>query len=263
MSPPAATPSDLEPDVLATGRTDVTTIFVAMSGRDPDGRDADYLAWHALDHRPEMHRLASLRGTQRLVSTPACRAARLVSDERYDAVDHVMTYLFAHRAALESMGTLAAALVAAGRMPLRLPTVELGAYDLAGIAAARRCRSRTATSTTTPWPWPSGSAPPSSSAGRAATSSRCWRRRSTSRSTSTGGATCRDRAGGRPTAQRTAPRSFSPPISSHDRPSSSSTASVCSPCSGARVGRPGRSSNWTGVVTIGSGPPSPTSTAAR
>jgi hypothetical protein len=138
MSPPAATPSDLDPDVLATGRTEVTTIFVAMSGRDPDGRDADYLAWHALDHRPEMHRLALLRGAQRLVSTPACRAARLVSDERYDAVDHVMIYLFAHRAALESMGTLAAALVAAGRMPLRLPMVELGAYDLAGIAAARR-----------------------------------------------------------------------------------------------------------------------------
>lgn len=75
MSTPAATPSDLAPDVLATGRADVTTIFVAMSGRDPDGRDADYLAWHALDHRPEMHRLAALRGTQRLVSTPACTLA--------------------------------------------------------------------------------------------------------------------------------------------------------------------------------------------
>lgn len=84
MSPPSATPSDLDPDVLAAGRTDVTTLFVAMAGRDPEGRDADYLAWHALDHRPEIHRLAALRGAQRLVSTPACRGARLVSDARYE-----------------------------------------------------------------------------------------------------------------------------------------------------------------------------------
>ena len=116
----------------------MTTAFVAMAGRDPDRRDADYLAWHALDHRPEMHRIAALRGTQRLVSTPACRAARAVSDGIYDAVDHVMTYLFAGRGGLEAMGALAGALGAAGRMPLRLPAVELGAYDLAGTAAAPR-----------------------------------------------------------------------------------------------------------------------------
>lgn len=138
MSPPSATPSDLDPDVLAAGRTDVTTLFVAMAGRDPEGRDADYLAWHALDHRPEIHRLAALRGAQRFVSTPACRGARLVSDARYDGVDHVMSYLFAERAGLESMGALAAALAAAGRMPMRLPSVELAAYDLAGTAAAHR-----------------------------------------------------------------------------------------------------------------------------
>ena len=138
MSSSAVTPSDLVPGVLDVGRTDVTTAFVAMAGRDPDRRDADYLAWHALDHRPEMHRIAALRGTQRLVSTPACRAARAVSDGIYDAVDHVMTYLFAGRGGLEAMGVLAGALGAAGRMPLRLPAVELGAYDLAGTAAAPR-----------------------------------------------------------------------------------------------------------------------------
>ena len=36
--------------------------------------------------------------------------------------------------------------------------------------------------------------------------------------------------------QRITPDSLSAPISSHDKPSSSSTDSVCSPCSGARVG---------------------------
>ena len=119
-------------------RNDVTTVFVAMSGRDPEGRDADYLAWHALDHLPEMYGLAAVRGAQRLVSTPACRAARAASIGPYDGVDHVMTYLLADRAGLGPMGEHAAALAAAGRMPLRLPSVEVAAYDLAGTAAAPR-----------------------------------------------------------------------------------------------------------------------------
>jgi hypothetical protein len=117
---------------------DVTTLFVAMAGREPEGRDADYLAWHALDHRPEIHRLASLRGAQRLVSTPACRAARLASEDRYDGVDHVMTYLFADTGAVVALGDLARDLAGAGRMSWRLPSVEVTTYDLAGSAAADR-----------------------------------------------------------------------------------------------------------------------------
>ena len=58
---------------------DITTVFVSMSARHPDGLDADYLQWHSLDNRPEQHRLAALRSSLRLVSTPACRAARAVS----------------------------------------------------------------------------------------------------------------------------------------------------------------------------------------
>jgi hypothetical protein len=117
---------------------DVTTLFVAMAGREPDGRDAEYLAWHALDHRPEIHRLATLRGAQRLVSTPACRAARAASEDRYDGVDHVMTYLFADPGAVSELGGLATTLAEAGRMSWRLPSVEVGTYDLAGTAAAGR-----------------------------------------------------------------------------------------------------------------------------
>src|SRR5262245_17743367 len=118
--------------------SDVTTLFVAMAGREPEGRDAEYLAWHALDHRPEIHRLASLRGALRLVSTPACRATRLVSEDRYDGVDHVMTYLFAGPDAVAELGELARELGGAGRMSWRLPSVEVTAYDLAGTAAAAR-----------------------------------------------------------------------------------------------------------------------------
>ena len=55
-----------------------------------------------------------------------------------------------------------------------------------------------------------------------------------------------------PTPHRITPDSLRAPISSHDKPSSSNTASVCSPCSGARAGSPGCSSNCTGEVTNGS-----------
>ena len=36
----------------------------------------------------------AVRASLRLVSTPACRAARAASQDRYDAIDHVMTYFF-------------------------------------------------------------------------------------------------------------------------------------------------------------------------
>lgn len=63
--------------------------------------------------------------------------------------------------------------------------------------------------------------------------------------------------------QRMAELSFRAVISSQLRPSSSSTVSVCSPCSGARTGAPGCSSNCTGVATSGRASPAPTSTWAR
>ncbi len=112
--------------------------FISLSAREPHGRDADYIAWHSLDHRPEQHRLAGLRNSLRLVSTPACRAARAANDDRFSAVDHVMTYLFSDPAALSGFNDLGAALHEAGRMPLRLPTVEFMTADLAGRVAAPR-----------------------------------------------------------------------------------------------------------------------------
>ena len=134
----AGTPSDDLPAVLETGRGDVTTVFVSLTAREPDGRDAEYLRWHALDHRPEQHRLAGLRGSLRLVSTPACRAARPAGDDRYDAVDHVMTYWFAGPESLGPFMALGRALREAGRMPLQLPSVEVASYQLAGTAVAPR-----------------------------------------------------------------------------------------------------------------------------
>jgi hypothetical protein len=132
------TPSDKLPHVLVTGSTDVQLAFISLSAREPSGRDAEYVAWHSLDHRPEQHRLSGLRNSLRLVSTPACRAARAANDDRFDAVDHVMTYLFSDPAALSGFNDLGAALHEGGRMPLRLPTVEFMTANLVGRVAAPR-----------------------------------------------------------------------------------------------------------------------------
>jgi len=132
----AGAPSDQLPDVLATGSTDVGHAFISLSEREPDGRDAEYIEWHSLDHRPEQYRLAELRDSLRLVSTPECRAARAASEPQYDAVDHVMTYLFSDLAVLPGFSALGAALNAGGRMPLRLPSAGFMTADVAGKMAA-------------------------------------------------------------------------------------------------------------------------------
>lgn len=150
MSILVGTASDDAPAIVATGRTDITALFVSMSARHPEGRDADYLAWHSLDHRPEQHRLAALRASFRLVSTPACRAARAIRNDRYDAADHLMTYLFSDPAGLAKFGELATALAQAGRMPYLLPAVERAVYRLNGTGAAPRIK---AGADVLPW-WP-------------------------------------------------------------------------------------------------------------
>ena len=122
-----------------------------MSARHPEGQDADYLRWHTFDCRPEQHRLASLRASMRLVSTPECRAARAASEGRYDEVDHVMTYLWADAAGLQGFAELTEGLRAAGRKPYMdgrhgtqevrlLPQLEQGLYSLDGMAAAPRIK---------------------------------------------------------------------------------------------------------------------------
>jgi len=133
------TPSDEVGAILAAGRGGITTLFVSMSARHPSGEDAEYLAWHGLDHRPEQHRLASLRASLRLVSTAECRRARAASHPRFEATDHVMTYFFADRA-LSGFADLSTALHGAGRVPYLLPVVERGVYSVRETHAAPRIK---------------------------------------------------------------------------------------------------------------------------
>ena len=128
--PFAGTASDQVDAILATGCGDITTVFVSMSTRHPEGDDASYLRWHALDHRPEQYRLSGLRASLRIVSTPECRAVRAAADPRFEPVDHVMTYFFEDTAALEPFNDLAVGLRDAGRMPYLLPSVERAVYTV-------------------------------------------------------------------------------------------------------------------------------------
>lgn len=134
------TPSDDVPRILAEGRGDVSTLFVSMARRHPEGTDAEYLRWHTLDHRPEQHRLSAVRASLRLVSTPECRAARLPGHERFDAVDHVMTYFFTDPAGMAGFLELSYALGDAGRKLALLPPVERGVYDVREKKAAQRVK---------------------------------------------------------------------------------------------------------------------------
>jgi len=147
----AGNPSDDVPSILAEGRSGVTTIYMSMSARHPHAQDAEYLRWHSFDCRPEQHRLPQLRASLRLVSTPACRAARARSEGIYDSVDHVMTYFFADPAGLPSFAKLTEALRSAGRKPYMdgrdgseemrlLPQLQTGLYRLDGMAAAPRIK---------------------------------------------------------------------------------------------------------------------------
>lgn len=134
------TPTDEVGDVIAAGRGQISTLFVSMATRHPDGADADYLRWHTLDHRPEQHRLRAVRASLRLVSTPACRSARVASRGRWDAVDHVMTYFFTDPGGVDAFTDLGAALRGAGRMLPLLPPVERGIYEVQRKVAAPRVK---------------------------------------------------------------------------------------------------------------------------
>ncbi len=59
------------------------------------GEHRAYNEWHQLDHLPEQFPLTGIVYGQRWVSTPACRAARAVSDAALDPIHYVTCYLMA------------------------------------------------------------------------------------------------------------------------------------------------------------------------
>jgi hypothetical protein len=142
--------SDDVAEVLATGTREITSLYLSLSARHPHGKDAEYLAWHTLDHRPEQYRLKEIKASLRLVSTPACRAARAAAEPPFDSVDHVMAYFFTSTSGLAGFAHLATALKDAGRMTHALPSVQPGVYEVEERVAHQRIK---AGADTLPW-WP-------------------------------------------------------------------------------------------------------------
>jgi hypothetical protein len=143
-------PSDEVPAILATGGGEITSLYLSLSARHAEGRDAEYLAWHTLDHRPEQYRLSAIRAALRLVSTPACRAARAAAESPFDAVDHVMIYFFSNLGGLKGFEDLAVALRECGRMSYSLPSVQPGIFGVEERLAHPRIK---AGADVLPW-WP-------------------------------------------------------------------------------------------------------------
>ena len=134
------TPSDEVADVLATGSGDIATIFVSMATRHPDGTDADYLQWHTLDHRPEQHRLSAVRASLRLVSTPACRAARAVGARTFRPGGSRDDLLLHRPAGMDGFLTLSDGVGRCRAQTAPLPPVERGVYGVQSRAAAPRVK---------------------------------------------------------------------------------------------------------------------------
>ncbi len=57
------------------------------------GEHHSYNEWHQLDHMPEQYPLDGVAYGQRWVSTPACRAARSVSEPLLDPIHYMTLYL--------------------------------------------------------------------------------------------------------------------------------------------------------------------------
>ena len=112
------------------------TIYLSLAARHPDGEDAEYLQWHALDHEPEQHRLQTVWASRRVVSTPECRAVRAAGVGQYDEVDHAMAYFFPPPPDFKAFEDLNNALGVAGRTTHRLPIVERGTWLVAGKVVA-------------------------------------------------------------------------------------------------------------------------------
>ena len=89
-------------EVLKTGRGDITTAFVSMARwRTPRAPTPTTCAGTLSITAPSNIGSHAVRASLRLVSTPDGRAARAIDGDRYDPIDHVMTYFFTASSGLD------------------------------------------------------------------------------------------------------------------------------------------------------------------
>jgi hypothetical protein len=97
-----------------------------------------YNEWHQLDHMPEQYPLDGVAYGQRWVSTPACRAARAVSEPPLDSIHYMTLYLMTEpvERTLREFMQLGRDLHAVGRFHLHRRAQLSGPFPLRGTAVA-------------------------------------------------------------------------------------------------------------------------------
>ena len=106
---------------------------------DPDEHHS-YNEWHQLDHMPEQFPLDGIAYGQRWVSTPACRAARAVSESPLDSIHYMTLYLMTEplERTLAEFRQLGRDLRAAGRFHMHRRARLSGPFALHDAAVASR-----------------------------------------------------------------------------------------------------------------------------
>jgi hypothetical protein len=99
-----------------------------------------YNEWHQLDHMPEQFPLDGIAYGQRWVSTPACRAARVVSEAPLDPIHYMTLYLMTDpvERTLQDFMQLGRDLHAVGRFHLHRKARLSGPFPLRDAAVAPR-----------------------------------------------------------------------------------------------------------------------------
>src|ERR1019366_2485043 len=99
-----------------------------------------YNEWHQLDHMPEQYPLPGMAFGQRWVSTPDCRAARVVDGDLLAPVHYVTLYLMTEpvTATLEAFHVLGGELRKVGRFHQHRRACLSGPFAVATIDAAPR-----------------------------------------------------------------------------------------------------------------------------
>ena len=124
-------------------RTEVNKIrlgFFSFTEITDPNEHRSYNEWHQLDHMPEQFPLDGIAYGQRWVSTPACRAARAVSEPPLDSIHYMTLYLMTEpvERTLREFMQLGRDLHSAGRFHLHRRARLSGPFPLRAVEVAPR-----------------------------------------------------------------------------------------------------------------------------
>ena len=125
---------------LANRPNKIRVGFFSFTEITDPGEHHSYNEWHQLDHMPEQYPLDGIAFGQRWVSTPACRAARSVSEEPLDAIHYMTLYLMTEPVdrTLREFMQLGRDLHEVGRFHLHRRARLSGPFAFGGAAVAPR-----------------------------------------------------------------------------------------------------------------------------